>query len=60
MVVGHVDHRIAEALVQLLDLDAQFVAQFGIEVRQRFVEQEDIDFAHQRPADGDALALAAR
>ena len=45
--------------MQPLDLDAQLGAQLGVEVRQRLVEQEDVDVAHQRPADGDALALAA-
>ena len=49
-----------EPLVQPLDLDAQLGAQLGVEVRQRLVEQEDADLAHQRAADRDALALAAR
>ena len=59
LVVGDVDHRVLELLVQPLDLDAQLGAQLGVEVRQRLVEQEDVDVAHQRPADRDALALAA-
>ena len=59
LIVGDVDHRVAELLVQLLDLDPQFVAQLGVEVGQRLVEQEHVDVAHQRAADGDALALAA-
>ena len=46
--------------MQPLDLDAQFGAQLGVEVRQRLVEQEDAGVAHQRAADRDALALAAR
>ena len=41
-------------------LDAKFSPQFGIKVRQRFVEQEHVHIAHQRPTDGDALALATR
>ena len=45
--------------MQPLDLDAQFGAQLGVEVGQRLVEQEHVDVAHQRAADGDALALAA-
>ncbi len=45
--------------MQPLDLDAQFRAQLGVEVGQRLVEEEHVDVAHQRPADGDALALAA-
>jgi hypothetical protein len=35
-------------------------AQGGVQVRQRFVEQEGRGFAHDGAADGDALALAAR
>ena len=45
--------------MQPLDLDAQFRAQLGVEVGQRLVEQEHVDVAHQRTADGDALPLAA-
>ncbi|MNH90919.1 hypothetical protein D3C73_434640 [compost metagenome] len=45
--------------MQALDFDAQFRAQFRIEVGERFVEQEDIDIADKRAADRDALALAA-
>ena len=59
LVVGDVDDGLAEALVQLLDLDAHLDAQLGVEVGQRLVEQEHVRLAHQRPADGDALALAA-
>ena len=45
--------------MQALQLDAKLGAELGVEVRQRLVEQEHVDVAHQRPADGDALALAA-
>ena len=46
-------------LVQPLELGAHLHAQLGVEVRQRLVEQERLGLAHQRPAHGDALALAA-
>ena len=59
LVVGDVDHGRAELHVQLLDLDPELGAELGVEVGERLVEQEDIDVAHQRPADRDALALAA-
>ena len=59
LVVGHVDGGLADLLVQLLDLHAHLDAQLGIEIGQRFVEQEEQGIAHQRPAHGDALALAA-
>ncbi len=59
LVVGDVDHRVLQRLVQALDLNAQLRAKFGVEVGQRLVEQEDVDIAHQCPADRHALALAA-
>ena len=40
-------------------LDPHLAAQRGVEVRQRLVEQEDLRLAHDRPADGDTLALTA-
>ena len=46
--------------MQPQQLDPHLAAQGGIEVRQRLVEQEHLRLAHDRPADGDALALAAR
>ena len=57
--MGDVDDRRADALVELLDLHAHLDAQLGIEVAERLVEQEEQGIAHQRPAHGDALALAA-
>ncbi len=59
LVVGDVDHGRAELHVQLLQLDAELGAELGVEVGERLVEQEDVDVADQRAADGDALALAA-
>ena len=60
LVVGDVDRRRLEALVQLLDLGAHGDAQLGVEVRERLVEQEHLRVAHDGAAHGDALALAAR
>ena len=45
--------------MQLADLDAHLDAELGVEVRQRFVEQEHLGFADHGAAHGDALALAA-
>lgn len=59
LVVGHVDHGGADALMQTGDLDAHLHAKEGVEVRQRFVEEEDLRLADHGAADGDALALAA-
>ena len=60
LVVGDIDDGLAEPLVQLLDLGAHLDPQLGVEVRQGFVEQEDLGLAHKRAAHRDALALAAR
>ena len=59
LVVGDVDGRRLQALVQLLDLGAHGDAQLGVEIRQRLVEQEHLRVAHDGAAHGDALALAA-
>ena len=59
LIVRHVDHGVAEHLVQLRQLDAHLHAQLGIEIAERLVEQEHLRVAHDGAADGDALALAA-
>ena len=59
LVMGDVDHGLAQLLVQALDLAAHLVAQLGIEVGQRLVEQEQPRVAHDGAADGHALPLAA-
>ena len=60
LVVGDIDHRVAELLVQLGDLHPHLHAQRRVEVRQRLVEQEDLRLAHDGPPDGDPLPLPAR
>ncbi|KAG1254300.1 hypothetical protein G6F65_017099 [Rhizopus arrhizus] len=59
LVMGHVDHGGAQLAVQLRDLGPHTVAQLGIQVRQRLVEQEHRRLAHQRAAQRNTLALAA-
>ena len=46
--------------MQALDLDAHLDPQLGVEIGQRFIEQEDFRISHDRTAHGHALALAAR
>ena len=60
LVVGDEDHRGAKLALQPLDLDAGLVAQLGVEVGERFVEQEHFRLAHHGAADGNALSLPAR
>ena len=59
LVVGDEQRRDAQLAVQLLDLDAGLRAQLGVQVGQRLVEQEHLGLAHDGPAHGHALALAA-
>ena len=60
LIVGDVDGRGLQPLMQFLDLSAHLDAQFRIEIRQRFVEQEHLRIAHDGASHGDALALTAR
>ena len=59
LVVGDVEDRRAELLLDALQLEAQIGAQLGVERRERLVHQVDRGPAHKRAADGDALHLAA-
>ena len=60
LVMRHIDHRRAELGMKLRQFKAHLHAQFRVEVGQRLVEQENLGLAHERPADRDPLALAAR
>jgi hypothetical protein len=60
LVVGDVDGGGAQALVQLADLGTHLHTQLGVQVRQRFVEQEDLRVAHDGAPHRHALALPAR
>ena len=60
LVVRDVDGRDPELLLELADLGAHLHAQLGVEVGERFVEQQDLGLDHQAAGDGDALELAAR
>jgi hypothetical protein len=58
--VGDVDRRGAETLVQPRDFDAHVIAQFGVQIGERLVEQEHRRAFDHCAGDGDALLLAAR
>ena len=60
LVVGDVDRRDAEVLLQLRDLGAHLHPELRVEVRQRLVHEERLRLAHDRAAHRDPLALAAR
>ena len=59
LVVGDVDGRDAEALVQPRQLAPHRDAQLGVEVREGLVHEERLRLAHHRAPHRHALALAA-
>ena len=59
LVVGDVEDGGAELLLDALQLEPEVGAELGVERGERLVHQVDRRPAHQRPADGDALHLAA-
>ena len=60
LIVGHVDGRGLQPLMQILDLGPHLGAQAGVEVRERLVEQEHARRADDRPSHRDTLPLTAR
>ena len=59
LVVGDVDEGDAGAALQLLELGAHALAQLGVEIAERLVEQQDAGLDHQAAGERDALLLAA-
>ena len=59
LIMGHVNRCGRDLLMHLFDFGAHLHAQFGVEVRQRLVEQKHFGVAHDRPTHRDPLALAA-
>ncbi len=59
LIMGDVDGRGAEALVQGLKLGPGLNPQFGVEVREWFVKEEDLGIADDGAAHGDPLPLSA-
>ena len=59
LVGRRVEHRRAELPVQPLELRAHVVAELGVEVGQRLVEEQQARAADEGPADRDPLLLAA-
>ena len=59
LVVGDVDEGDAGAPLQALELAAHPLAQLGVEIRERLVEQQDRRLHHQRAGQRHALLLAA-
>ena len=59
LVVRHVDEGDAGAALQRLELEAHTLAQLGVEIGQRFVEQQDRRLDHERTRKRDALLLSS-
>ena len=59
LVVGHIDHGGLQPRMQIADLRPHRYAQFGVQVRQGLIKQEQFGFAHDGAADRHALALPA-
>ncbi len=59
LVVGHVDEGDAGAALQALQLGAHALAELGVEIGERLVEQQDGGLDDQRAAKRNALLLAA-
>ena len=60
LVVRHEDGGDRQLLLQSAQLDPHRVAQLGVEVRERLVEQQQRRLRHDRAGQRDALLLAAR
>ena len=60
VVLGDVEDGGLELLEQPRQLQPHLVAQLGVDVAQRVVEQQDLGPAHQRPAQRRALLLPVR
>ena len=58
--MGDVDRGDAELTLERLDLVAHALADAGVEIGERLVEQQDPRAHGERPAERDPLALAAR
>ena len=59
LIVGHVDGRDAEGLLQRLQLEAHLLAQLGVEIAERLVQQQHLRLRDQRARQRDALLLPA-
>ena len=59
LVVGHVDGRDLQGLVDPPDLEPHLLPEVGVEVRERLVQEEDRGLHDEGPRERDALLLTA-
>ena len=60
LIVRHIDGGDGERAQQPIDVDAQTLAQLGVERGQRFIEQQHARLHGERPRERDALSLPSR
>jgi len=60
LVVRHQDRRVPTVRWDLAQFDLHLLAQLGVEVGERLVEQQDLRLDHQSAGERDALLLARR
>lgn len=60
IVLGHVEHRRSAAAQQVRQLEPHLVAQLGVDIAQRIIQQQDIRIADQCPCQRGALLLSVR
>src|SRR5205085_5943057 len=60
LVVRDVDRGDPKRTLQIADVISQLDAQFGVEIRQRLVHQQNLWLDHDRPRESDPLLLPAR
>ena len=59
LVVGDEEHGDAEPALEQLHLDPHLLAQLGVEIAERLVQQEEVRLVHERSAERQALHLPA-
>ena len=59
LIMGHIEHGDAEALVDALDLELHLFAQILVQRPQRFIHQHQLRLEDQRTCQGDPLLLPA-
>src|SRR5439155_439979 len=60
LIVRHVDSCHGQRLLQAFQLGPHLKPQLGVKIGKRFIHQEGLRLAHNRPCERDALPLASR
>ena len=60
LVMGHIDRGYGELFLEFANFRPHLQANLGVEIAQRFVQQQHIRVQDQRSGQGDPLLLSAR